>query len=226
MGRPAWACLGGPVPVLFAVAAAGQEIRSAMDRAWLRVSEAEAEQARRRLAVAVEQERSLEAANRVAALADAVEPVMTRLASGRDLEQGERARLTLLEGSIRDHLAVPDLLDARLVRAISESRARGVRVVVVAGVQRGGSADGTAAGPTTAYRTVLAHVLTAAPAGAVVRAVWAAGEPGRTSTITLVAAGVPKAVSEGIAELLAEVPGSARPQVSQDDEALLVDLPA
>lgn len=232
-GRPFWASLGGPVPVLFAVAVAGQGIRASMDRAWQRVTNAEDERAKIRLAATVEEERSREAASRVAALTDTVGPWLHKIASGTAISADDRARLALLESSVRDHLAGPDLLDAGLVQALHESRSRGVRVVVVQGSAppRNGSGEpAVSAQARYAYRRVFGELLRRSQATDTIRAVWGQLAPGTCGTITVVHgeqdAGASHVGDDILTAAVEGVPSRHRPNVTRDEACLLVEFPS
>lgn len=228
-GRHLWDCLGGPVPVLFAVGVAGQGIRASMDRAWQRVNEAEAHRAQIRLSAAAQEERSREAAARVAALTDTVAPWLNRIAAGHTVSPEERARLALLESSIRDHLAGPDLLNAALVGALHESRSHGVQIVVAQGTPVDEGTDGAPV-PTQArhvYRTVFIELLRTTEADDVVRAVWGPLTPGTCGTISVVSAEQEAHAPrwDRLDDFVLSLPDTHRPVVTRDETCLLVEFP-
>lgn len=223
MSRSWQSSLSGPVPVLLAVTVAGHAIRAAMDRAWQRVTDAEDQRAQRRLATAVEEERSREAAGRVAALAATVEPVLVRLAGGRGFGADERADAVLLESSIRDHLAAPDLLDGELVDCLRAGRARGAHIVV-RGVGSNERVDVVRHSTLLAYRRVLAQLLSAAPASATIRAVWGSAKTGSAGTVVLVGH-LEDSVRLELRTLVDAVPEAERPRLTSDADAVLVEFP-
>ena len=137
--------------------------------------------------------------------------------------------MTILEGTARDHLAAPDLLDARLVLALSAARRRGVRVDVVPG---GPGADIGHALPqlsaadhvqdaVTAYREVMVAVLDEAPPRARVRAVWRQSADTVGGTITVVTLEADR-LAKHICGMDDELPVRAR--VSGDEDAVLVEV--
>lgn len=228
-GFPAWACLAGPVPVMVAAGVAGQLARRALDRAWRQVSEAGEDDARLRRAIAVDEERSQEAARRVAALADAVGPALELIVARKALTPAQAGRLSRLEAATRDHLGAPDLLDGPLVTALSASRARGVRVDVVStrveardGRSDGGAASGS--GGVDGYRNLLAELLALAPPQTRVRALWRPDAGLAESTLSAVGPGLNQ-VARALRRLAATMP-AARSRITCDEDSLLVEFAA
>ncbi len=147
VGRPFWACLTRPVPVLLAAVLAAQLIRRTLAEAWEAVEETTRRGAELRLAALAEAEREREAEERVDALEESVGSVLTQLGAGHDLPPGGAAELEQLGAAVRDHLAAPALLDARLVGSSSGERgsaASSVDVVATSRRTRLGPLDRTA----------------------------------------------------------------------------------
>jgi signal transduction histidine kinase len=218
VGRPFWACLTGPVPVLLATVLAAQLIRRTLAEAWEAVEEATRRGAELRLAVAAEAEREREAGERIDALEESVGSVLAQLGAGRDLPAGGAAELEQLGAAVRDHLAAPELLDARLVGELRSARLRGVDVDVVAAPRA------SASGPRqdcAVCRCALASILAHAGPGVRVRVVWSPGDALR-STFAV--------VGPDLDGLAARISRDAAPQgrvavaVTDDTDALLVEF--
>ncbi len=221
VGRPFWACLTRPVPVLLAAVLAAQLIRRALAEAWEAVEETTRRDAELRLAVAAEAELDREAEERIDALEQSVGPVLVQLGAGRTLPPGGGAELERLGAAVRDHLAAPELLDARLVGELRSARLRGVDVDVVA------TSRASVPGPRqdrAVCRRALASILAHAGPGVRIRVVWSPDDVLR-STFAVVGPGL-AGLAATIADDAAREPGGAAVAVTDDTDALLVEFTA
>lgn len=215
-GREYWAFLVGSAPGLLITSVGAHLMRRALDAAWRRVEESTRRDAELRVAIAVEEERERESAERVAALAGTVGPVLGRLAAGAGLTASEAREADLLEAAVRDQLVAPGLVDVDLSRRIGAARAAGVRVDVAGEDDRPG--DGLPDGGTRprAWRAVLHALLGAAPRGTSVRVVWAPAG----GTIGAVGPEM-ESVLAAVSEVVRELDGV---RLSGDEDSLLVEF--
>lgn len=223
-GRPAWACLVNPFPVLLATTVGALLVRRALDKAWSRVTESTRRDAELRLAIAVEEERARESGRRVSTLADSVGQALERIRSGSTVTAQESRDLELLESAARDQLAAPTLLDARLVNDLGSARARGVRVDIVSTDDPGGApaAEPPAAG---VYRDVLGEVLRGVPPRTRVRATWRSTPDASVGTISAVGEDL-ESVTERLRAVLGNSRSAERVAITDDDDALLLEFRA
>lgn len=217
-GRSVLDALSQAVPVLVATALAARLIRAALAEAWDLVEETTRRTAELRRALATEAEREAETETRVEALADEVEPFLSLIAAGGPLTAEQVREAEHLGSAVRDQLAAPDLLDARLVRALRAARARGAVVDIVTATDQ----------PATmtrheceVCRSVLTAVVERASAGQRFRVSWASTD-GLVGTIAAVGGD-----TSGLAAVVRSVASEdPRVRVTHDEEAVLVEFAA
>jgi hypothetical protein len=219
VGRHFWACLTGPVPVLLAAVLAAQLIRRTLAEAWEAVEETTRRGAELRLAALAEAEREREAEERVDALEVSVGSVLSQLAAGQALPPGGAAELEQLGAAVRDHLAAPALLDARLVGELRSARLRGVDVDVVATSRTFGSSPRQ---DCAVCRRALASILAHAGPGVRVRVVWSPDDVLR-STFAVVGPNLGPLAAR-LAHDATDEHGRALMTVTDDTDALLVEF--
>lgn len=220
-GRPPLASLTGPVPVLIGTSVGAHLMRRGMDDAWRRVDDAARRDGETRLAMAAADVRSEVARARVSSLEDSVGSVLRRMIDGGAVGRAEAEDLAVLEGSVRDLLVAPDLLDAALVDELERARSRGVRIDILGLDDLPEESPQDVAVAARLYRAVLLGLLPQLPTNARVRVAWTARPGDGRGSISAVADGLDRVTWDAPLE---ETPAGASVVVSQDVDSILVGL--